>query len=107
MTTPTPIQLDLRDLTDAMIAEALPHSGACSYQAPCIIGTLMTLADRTRFDDGSPTIEHLLETDRVEMPANQHELAVNLQNAFDCDNLTGFDNLIAKIRALPAKETIA
>ena len=78
------IKIDLCDLTEAHLEEALPHMGACSYASPCIIGTLMPKRKRKGFDcSGGISIEALLDEEQVSLPKGQAKLAIRLQSAFD------------------------
>ena len=40
------IQLNLDNLTQEMVDEALPNVGECSYSSPCLIGAMMTPQQR-------------------------------------------------------------
>jgi hypothetical protein len=81
------IKLDLNNLTDEMVNEALPHRGNCLYSDPCIIGAMMTPEQRKQIDDdhvGGGNIANVCANGLVEFP-NEHQLglAVELQRAFD------------------------
>ena len=88
-----PVKLDLRNLTQAHIDEAMPHLGQCLYSAPCIIGTLIPEHQREKFDnlngeleyiDDLPMISELVAQDLIEFPDDvQAGLAKTLQLAFD------------------------
>lgn len=99
-----PIHIDLRDLTDEMIEQALPHMGDCKYVSPCIIGTLLPPEKRIEFDSPNvPGIAFLIADKAVEFPDGQKDIACQLQSAFDYKDREGFDILIAEIRRLPPK----
>ena len=88
-----PIKIDLRDLTDAHVEQALNRRGQCLYTAPCIIGTLIPEDQRERLDNFDlslervphmqPKIEELVAAGHIVMPEGQTELATKLQTAFD------------------------
>lgn len=114
---PEPVKLDLRNLTQAHIDEALPKIGQCKYAAPCIIGTLMPEDVRERFDntdenglmaglvgasgyqlDQNPVIGELVSQDLVEFPDDrQRDLASELQMAFDNDGIIRFRDAVNKV----------
>ncbi len=95
------IPLDLRDLDDAKVAEAMPHIGECKYAAPCIIGTLIPVKDRRRLE--GKAVRGLAESEAISFPsADQVALAQRLQGAFDWHNVDAFNAILARIRALPA-----
>lgn len=77
------IKIDLCDLTEAHLEEALPHMGACKYASPCIIGTLMPKNKAASLDRDNTNIAALIAEGRVEMPEGQANLATRLQKAFD------------------------
>lgn len=84
----TPIKIDLRNLTQAHVDEALNHLGECLYSAPCIIGTLIPVKDRDRLDYapdyGGGGILHLARDGHVEFPDDaQRDDAYEIQKAFD------------------------
>ena len=87
----TPIQIDLRNLTQAHVDAAMPHMGACSYTSPCIIGTLMTEEQRSeveKFSDKewnqSGSVDNLVCYDLLQFASvEQHYAAQSLQDAFD------------------------
>ena len=92
------IKLDLRNLTDEMIAEAAPFMGACSYQAPCIIGTLMTVAERF---NTVGTIGSLVWDKKIKFPSqDQVYLAERLQQAFDIGAHDAYEAALNEVRAL-------
>ena len=99
-----PIPLDLRDLDDAKVAEAMPHMGECKYAAPCIIGTLIPVEMRAGLDGyDPPNIATLIQKGRFDFPDDaQRKLAFNLQAAFDSEIPSQFNTILAQIRALPA-----
>jgi len=87
----TPIHIDLRDLTQAHVDEAMPHLGACHYASPCIIGTLIPKDRRAELDaftmkdgsTGSPGISLLIERGVIVLPVEQYHQAETLQDEFD------------------------
>ena len=112
-----PIMLDLRNLTDEKVAEAMPHLGECFYSSPCIIGTLLSPEDRVRFDncngelgDGmedQPMIGKLMKMGFVKFPdGRQALLARNLQASFDRKKSSpqAFMNVLVGIREELARD---
>jgi len=104
-----PIKIDLRDLTDAHVAQALPHLGKCSYSAPCIIGTLLTQDARERFDKSSiiglsSAVGGLIEDGLLTLPDEQRVLATALQRAFDSGKREAFDAQLAHVRGKLAEQ---
>lgn len=82
------IKINLLDLTEAHLKEALPHLGACHYASPCIIGTLIPVEHRERLDNhgefGSPMINQLVKEGVVEFAdERQARIAANMQTRFD------------------------
>lgn len=100
-----PIHLDLRDLTDAHLAEALPHIAACRYSAPCIIGSLLTPEQRTLLDNVTPhnidNVDSLVAKGFITFPEGQLELATSLQDFFDTD--VDPEDFVAKFHRTVAK----
>lgn len=108
----TAYQLDLRDLDDEKIDEALPHMDICTYRAPCIIGTLMPEYLRDSCDEadmGTPAgIDKLVSEGIISFPDEvQSDLASKLQGAFDNSDRELFWECIGEIRKLKPKETSA
>ena len=97
------ITLDLRNLTEEMIDEATPFMGACSYRAPCIIGTLMTPEER---QSTTGSIHTLMCNKEVEFPnRGQAAIAERLQFAFDMadygpEQLADYNAVLDEVRAL-------
>lgn len=97
------MKIDLRNLTQDKVDEALPHVGSCSYEAPCIIGTLLPPEKRFVFDavGGGMSIRSLELDGFVEfLDEQQRELACELQQAFDNhgkDPRYNFPDALAKI----------
>lgn len=89
-----PIQIDLRNLTQNHLDACLPHLGACSYAAPCIIGTLIPEDQREHMDLARDpkagaflTIDELVKQGLIQFPdAIQERAARRLQEAFDESN---------------------
>jgi hypothetical protein len=82
------IKIDLNNLTRAHLDECVSHLGACQYDAPCIIGTLMSPADRRRLAfEVAGTLEDeiaaLVSAGLITIPAEQLKDAKALQKAFD------------------------
>lgn len=82
------INLDLRNLTQAHIDEALPHIGGCRYNDPCIIGTLIPVDQRKAFDtygpEGPSSVENLIDVGQFRFPEGEQEWAASeIQEAFD------------------------
>jgi hypothetical protein len=82
------IKINLADLTDEKIEEAIAAGRShCQYKAPCIIGTLMTCADRRVADrggDNGTTIGELTDENIVAFPdKRQARAAISLQAKFD------------------------
>lgn len=77
------ISLDLKNLP------AIPPDltlGACKYNAPCIIGSLMTVEERQKLVDENHNISRimtLVEDGVIYFPRGQANLAYKLQRAFD------------------------
>ncbi len=88
-----PLKLDLRNLTDELVAQALPHLGQCFYSSPCIIGSLIPEDQRARLDNCNgelgvrsmpqPGVGGLVAQGEIEFPEGQLSLASTLQVAFD------------------------
>lgn len=97
------IRIDLRDLTEAHLAECLPHIGQCRYSEPCIIGTLIPADERARLDpeDGSDGIEELVRRGVIEIPNSQLEDAAFMQARFDGGDL---DDVVRAARRWIARE---
>lgn len=103
MTSPYPIKIDLRDLTQAHLDEAVPHMGKCSYASPCIIGSLIPVEHREAFDNrnrelkehgilSQPTVGILAHAKLIEFAdPEQQDAAAELQEYFDNDRE---DNLV-------------
>ena len=92
------IELDLRNLTEELITEAALFTGECSYQAPCIIGTLMTTAERF---NTAGSISSLVWDKKVKFPnQDQAELAGRLQRAFDNGDPAPYEAALNEVRAL-------
>lgn len=84
----TPIQLNLADLTDEAIEEAITAGrDKCAYTAPCIIGSLMTEEQRRKAEragDGETTVYNLVGKGVFSFPdARQARAANTLQQKFD------------------------
>lgn len=83
----TPIKIDLSCLTQAMIDEAMPNQGVCSYSSPCIIGALMKPEDRSSLRDqgvDGTGIKYLESDGLVEFTdPDQKKTAMLIQEAFD------------------------
>lgn len=80
------IQLDLRNLTDEMVEEAIAAGrSGCEYRNPCIIGTLMTPAERLTLDHANDdtSVWALANAGTISFPENQVDLANTLQMKFD------------------------
>ena len=108
----TPITIDLRtDLTDEVVAAALPHIGACLYSAPCIIGAMIPEDMRASLDhpsDGNTAITCHTARGRVRfLSGQQTRKAKRLQQAFDCDGDEEFLRVLAKVRAELAQQVSA
>ena len=80
---PEPIHIDLRDLTQAHVDEAMPHMGERRYRAPCIIGVLVPKRRRAALDSTGLVVSGLIAEGRVELPPRQMFAAIDLQRAFD------------------------
>lgn len=105
-----PVHIDLVNLDDAKLAEAMPHMSQCKYSAPCIIGTLFTPDQRHHFDILNVNTGELDEVDTanlgsllnkgyVTMPADQVTYAKDLQRAFDGEDHAQVDEVYAQIRS--------
>jgi hypothetical protein len=85
------IKIDLRDLTAEKLEEAKPHMKLCDYAAPCIIGSLVPPARRKWLAEMADpegcgvqdNIGNLINQGFIILPAEQHEAAREMQNAFD------------------------
>ena len=75
------IRIDLNDLTQAHVNECAPYLGKCSYDAPCIIGTLLPVEVRKEF--GGMSIYSLIVGGWVSAPKEQENEIEELQGAFD------------------------
>lgn len=102
-----PIALDLRKLTQAHIDEAMPNMEGCTYQGPCIIGTLIPKEKRAAVDEsaewwdghiGSDNVDILVTRRVLAFPDNQQvTLASDLQAAFDVGDVAKFQDAITNI----------
>ena len=99
------VKLDLNDLTQAHLDECRPHCGwGCTYDAPCIIGTL--IPKDVREDPAMPQhsginggrIQKFVRTIPEQMPD-----LVALQDAFDSGD---WDRLVA-VASKYVKELVA
>lgn len=90
--------LDLRNLTEDIIAEAMPHLGVYMYTAPCIIGAMVPAECRDEMI-GLARWEPE-EWTTVRFPEEQRELAGRLQLAFDIANTKDLEACLAEVRAL-------
>lgn len=103
---PTSITLDLNDLTQANVDEAMPHMGACSYSSPCIIGSLMTpeqretLAATAGYD--TTDINALVEEGVIAF-ADPDQLihAMALQELFDAKRPSRLAELLPNLKVNP------
>lgn len=101
------IKLDLRDLTQAHIDEAMPKIGSCTYQAPCIIGTLIPPEQRAEADEasdnwdghiGSDSVANLISRHILHFPTKQQEeLAKELQKPFDLADKRAFASAVKQL----------
>lgn len=107
-----PIKIDLRDLTPTHLEQCLPHIAACNYQAPCVIGTLLTPEQRLTMDKADPiqsdNVANLVAKGFMEFPEGQLELATSLQDFFDTDVepedfAVMFDRIVRKAKELPSQ----
>lgn len=88
------IQLDLKNLTQEMVNEALPHMGTPRYDAPCLIGAMMAPGDRDLVSNLN-NIGVLVAHGVVQFPdAEQVVIAQALQEAFDASNRPEFERLM-------------
>ena len=92
-----PLKIDLTtDLTNEVIAEALPHSGGCRYSDPCVFGAMMPPAMREGLIG---TIKSLVRNKLVAFPnQKQEQQADRLQFLFDAGRLREFHELVEEIR---------
>lgn len=91
------ISINLMDLTEDKIAEAMPHIGACRYDAPCIIGTLIPVKYREGLEGRG--ILNMCSEGLIEMPREQWSLAHKLQSSFDgaLGNKAYFDRCLQEL----------
>lgn len=105
----TPVHIDLVNLDDAKLAEAMPNMSECKYSAPCIIGTLFTPEQRKHFDalnvntgelDNVDTanLHSLIVNGYVTIPHDQRDYAVSLQLAFDGEDISSIEEIYTQIR---------
>lgn len=109
-----PIHIDLRNLSEEHLAQCLPHMGECSYEGPCIIGTLVAPDKRAGLDDyeamlidipdlGGTGIDDLIASGVVTVPEGQKELAQKLQLAFDCSRINEVRSIVAQAQGMAAR----
>lgn len=96
------IEIDLRNLTQEKLDEALPNMGACRYSAPCIIGVLMPPDARNSLDghsDNSPENVGALVKRSVICFAQDAQVRVadRLQQAFDMGDLHRLSTVLSAI----------
>ena len=113
------IKLDLHNLTEEKIAEAMTNIGKCTYSSPCIIGALMTPEQRKLCDQAMPMefagmfwtptgagvagLDQLINRCIVSFPADQVDVAISLQDKFDTadfDNGKRFNEVLSQVRDL-------
>ncbi len=97
----TPIHIDLRNLTEDHLYEAYKWLGECRYDAPCIIGTLMTETERTLLSEKLATaiadeIGPVIKGGLVTIPPEQFEDAERLQDYFDSFDWDGVLSIARK-----------
>jgi hypothetical protein len=94
------IKIDLNNLTQAHVDEAMPNMGECTYASPCIIGTLIPKGMRENLDRayiGQPNVSQLVDMGLIQFPnEEQAKDAREIQEAFDEQNEDLFRELIAK-----------
>lgn len=107
-----PIKLDLRDLDKAKLEAAMEvqHESSCEYQAPCIIGSLMTEEERTHCDNQEvQAIGSLEYRGHVKFKRkDQVRLATRLQEGFDnalpsiflCNHYADFTEALLRVTKL-------
>lgn len=95
------IDLNLDNLTKEHVLEALPTMGCCRYDAPCIIGTLMTPEERACVAHQGQGVLGLVYDGAATLPEEQYDEADRLQMVFDSGNRAKFLALprIAKLMA--------
>lgn len=80
-----PIKINLNEALK-LIPDDVEAEGRCAYSAPCVIGMMMSEADRKRLVnaelDSSP-IYSLMQSDIVDAPEDQEGELRQLQRLFD------------------------
>lgn len=87
----TPINIDLRELTPEILNICEPHLGKGEYDAPCLIGALMNVDDRSyvaslaEADDGfaRDAVGYFIEQGIITVPEEQFDDVIDIQLAFD------------------------
>lgn len=89
------IQLNLDNLTQAMVDQALPNMGDCNYSSPCLIGAMMTHEQRAYLSEKGSDNCAVGQCDHIQFPdPEQARVATEIQRAFDRDNLDSLAELL-------------
>lgn len=88
-----PVHIDLRNLTQEHLAQCKRHMGACSYDAPCVIGALIPVGRRgERWLDA----ETALKRGQFIAPADQHDDICAMQRSFDASLWSHVERIASK-----------
>lgn len=95
-----PIKINLNEALK-LIPDNVEASGRCAYSAPCVIGMMMSEADRKRIVnaelDASP-IYSLMQQDIVDAPEDQEGELRQLQRLFDRSNTEGLQDYVKTLK---------
>lgn len=89
-----PIHIDLRNLSQEHLAQCKPALGCCSYDGPCVIGTLIQPDRRERL--GNSDVGFMVRFKHFTTVEGQLGDLIEIQEAFDKDDWLKVERIAAK-----------